>query len=224
MLLTQRKSGTHLAGAWEFPGGKVEPDEDPRDALVRELRGGARRRPPRSGDIVEVTFHRYPAKNVLLLFYEARLAPGSAEPRGARRRRRALGRGRASSSDELFPPADVAVLAKVRAMLGRAGVARQAREAGRGEKAAMSWGGGSPRTSAATMSAVTGARRMPLRKCAVATTRPAISVGPSSGSSSRVYGAEARPARVTVAEARAGTRRTAPARRSRTTAAVAPRA
>src|ERR1700733_927209 len=38
VLLTQRKPGTHLAGAWEFPGGKVEAGEDPREALRRELR------------------------------------------------------------------------------------------------------------------------------------------------------------------------------------------
>ena len=37
-LLSQRPSGTHLAGAWEFPGGKVEPGEDPADTLVRELK------------------------------------------------------------------------------------------------------------------------------------------------------------------------------------------
>ena len=35
VLLTQRKTGTHLAGAWEFPGGKVEDGEDPREALRR---------------------------------------------------------------------------------------------------------------------------------------------------------------------------------------------
>ena len=36
VLLTQRKAGTHLAGAWELPGGKVRAGEDPRDALRRE--------------------------------------------------------------------------------------------------------------------------------------------------------------------------------------------
>ena len=38
VLLTQRIAGTHLAGTWEFPGGKCEPGEAPQDALRRELR------------------------------------------------------------------------------------------------------------------------------------------------------------------------------------------
>jgi len=38
VLLAQRPPGKHLAGMWEFPGGKLEPGESPRDALVRELR------------------------------------------------------------------------------------------------------------------------------------------------------------------------------------------
>jgi 8-oxo-dGTP diphosphatase len=117
VLLTQRKSGTHLAGAWEFPGGKVEPDEDPRDALVREL-GEELGVTAEVGDIVEVTFHRYPSKSVLLLFYEARLAAGSPAPQAidvaAVRWAEA-----AELQDELFPPADVAVLSKVRARLAR---------------------------------------------------------------------------------------------------------
>jgi 8-oxo-dGTP diphosphatase len=114
VFLTQRKTGTHLAGAWEFPGGKVEPGEDPRDALARELAeeiGVV----ASVGDIVEVTFHRYPGKDVLLLFYEARLPPGSPEPRALDVA--AVKWAEASDlRDELFPPADVAVLAKVRAM------------------------------------------------------------------------------------------------------------
>ena len=38
VLLTQRPPGKPDAGLWEFPGGKVEEDEAPEAALVRELR------------------------------------------------------------------------------------------------------------------------------------------------------------------------------------------
>jgi 8-oxo-dGTP diphosphatase len=37
-LLAQRPQGKPYSGYWEFPGGKIEASEDPRAALVRELR------------------------------------------------------------------------------------------------------------------------------------------------------------------------------------------
>jgi len=37
VLLAQRPPGKHLAGCWEFPGGKLEPGESAHDGLVREL-------------------------------------------------------------------------------------------------------------------------------------------------------------------------------------------
>jgi 8-oxo-dGTP diphosphatase len=38
ILVCQRKPGGRHPLKWEFPGGKVEPGENPRDAIVRELR------------------------------------------------------------------------------------------------------------------------------------------------------------------------------------------
>jgi len=37
VLLAQRPEGRSMAGMWEFPGGKVEADETPEAALIREL-------------------------------------------------------------------------------------------------------------------------------------------------------------------------------------------
>ena len=37
ILMTKRPEGKHLAGTWEFPGGKVREGETPEAALVREV-------------------------------------------------------------------------------------------------------------------------------------------------------------------------------------------
>jgi len=118
VLLSRRKKGTHLEGRWEFPGGKVEAGEDPRAGLARELEeelGIA----VDVGEILDVTFHRYEdaGKAVLLLFFEATRRPGSPEPRPLDV---AEVRWAEASSlvPEAFPPADVAILDKVRARLG----------------------------------------------------------------------------------------------------------
>jgi 8-oxo-dGTP diphosphatase len=116
-LITQRKKGAHLAGLWELPGGKVEPGEDPRDALARELREELGIE-ANVGDILDVTFHRYDdaGKTVLLLFFLATRLPGSPAPRALDVA--ALEWTDASGLDPArFPPADVPVLAKIRALL-----------------------------------------------------------------------------------------------------------
>lgn len=37
-LCAKRPTGKALAGFWEFPGGKLEPGENPEDALIREIK------------------------------------------------------------------------------------------------------------------------------------------------------------------------------------------
>ena len=120
VLLSRRKKGSHLAGLWEFPGGKAEAGEDPRAALRRELREELGIE-TRVGEIVDVTFHRYDDadKAVLLLFFEAFREEGSPEPTAIDVAEVAW-RGLEGLTPEEFPPADVAVLTKVRALLSRA--------------------------------------------------------------------------------------------------------
>jgi 8-oxo-dGTP diphosphatase len=38
VLIAERPAGKHMAGRWEFPGGKIEPGESEQQALARELR------------------------------------------------------------------------------------------------------------------------------------------------------------------------------------------
>lgn len=76
ILLTRRMKGAHLAGMWEFPGGKVEPGEDPEATVVRECREECAIE-VEVVDIVEVAHHAYEDKVVLLLFYECRFASAS---------------------------------------------------------------------------------------------------------------------------------------------------
>jgi 8-oxo-dGTP diphosphatase len=38
VLIARRRPGDRFGGVWEFPGGKVEPGEAPRDGLRREIR------------------------------------------------------------------------------------------------------------------------------------------------------------------------------------------
>lgn len=112
VLLTQRAEGTHLEGLWEFPGGKLEPGESPEEALVRECREECGIEIAVT-NILEVTFHRYPDKDVLLLFYRCSIVSGEV-------RHLQVNAHAWVAPDELdrydFPPADAGVLARIRAL------------------------------------------------------------------------------------------------------------
>ena len=67
-LLTLRPDGTHLAGHWEFPGGKCHSHESHAEALRRELHEELDILAT-VGDVVYRVTHRYADRVVQLHFY-----------------------------------------------------------------------------------------------------------------------------------------------------------
>jgi len=79
VLIAQRPEGKHMAGWWEFPGGKVSPGESDADALVRELREELGIESCALREITTMS-HEYPDRIVDLVLWQASLVAG--EPRG----------------------------------------------------------------------------------------------------------------------------------------------
>lgn len=82
VLMAQRPVGKALAGLWEFPGGKVEPEERPEETLIRELAeelGIAVKEPC----LAPLTFasHAYPDFHLLMPLYICRRWEGIPQPR-----------------------------------------------------------------------------------------------------------------------------------------------
>ena len=78
ILVTRRPQGVHLAGHWEFPGGKCDPGESLHACMIRELREelgvGAI-----VGDEILVTTHEYADRRVELHFLRCRVS-GTPSP------------------------------------------------------------------------------------------------------------------------------------------------
>jgi 8-oxo-dGTP diphosphatase len=107
-LITRRREGTHLAGLWEFPGGKRRASESLDACLRRELEeelGG----PFEVGERVETVRWEYPEKTVVIHFYRCQAA-GTIEPKEGQ----ALAWvGPERFSKYRFPDADAALIARL---------------------------------------------------------------------------------------------------------------
>ncbi len=76
VLITRRLEASRHGGLWEFPGGKLDPNETPQEGLRRELREEIGI-DSEIGDIFEVVYYRYPQGPVLVLAYECRHVGGA---------------------------------------------------------------------------------------------------------------------------------------------------
>jgi 8-oxo-dGTP diphosphatase len=83
LLVSERAPGTHLAGFWEFPGGKCEPGETHEQCLRRELLEELGVEAHIGAEILTVE-HAYPDRVVRLHFRRCRI---EGEPRPMLRQR-----------------------------------------------------------------------------------------------------------------------------------------
>lgn len=109
LLITRRPPGTHLAGLWEFPGGKVESGETWEAALRRELQEEL------AIDVTPVDLfcevvHRYPSKTVQLRFFVCEWTSGEPQAIGCSEFRWVT---RETLDNHEFPPADREILTRL---------------------------------------------------------------------------------------------------------------
>ncbi len=82
VLLAQRPEGKSMAGLWEFPGGKIEPNETPEAALIRELEEELGISTWQSC-LAPLTFasHSYDSFHLLMPLFACRKWEGTPQPR-----------------------------------------------------------------------------------------------------------------------------------------------
>ncbi len=115
ILLARRPEGKHMAGLWEFPGGKVHPGETPEAALVRELQEELGI-DTRHSCLAPFTFasHGYETFQLLMPLYLCRVWQGTP----VAREHSALAWVRpARLGDYPMPPADLPLVAMLRDFL-----------------------------------------------------------------------------------------------------------
>jgi 8-oxo-dGTP diphosphatase len=115
VLLARRPEGKHMAGLWEFPGGKVHEGETPEHALIRELKEELGISVAESC-LAPLSFasHRYESFHLLMPLYVCRVWKGTVTAREGQElawaRPQELGRF-------AMPPADTPLVAQLRDLL-----------------------------------------------------------------------------------------------------------
>ena len=108
VLLADRPAGKHMAGWWEFPGGKVADGESDREALVRELREELGIEVRAEAEIMALT-HDYPDRVVEIALWRAVVISGVPQGLDGQQLRwvdaYALGEQRLLEADRPFIPA-----------------------------------------------------------------------------------------------------------------------
>ncbi len=115
VLLTRRPAGKHLAGLWEFPGGKVVDGETPEGALIRELAEELGLQVS-EGCLAPLNFasHGYDDFHLLMPLYICRVWSGNAMPREGQEIRWVRP---ADMGGLAMPPADVSLVTALRDLL-----------------------------------------------------------------------------------------------------------
>jgi 8-oxo-dGTP diphosphatase len=75
VLITKRLETSRHGGLWEFPGGKLDPNESPQEGLRREIREELDI-DIEVETILEVVYYRYPQGTVLILAYNCKHLSG----------------------------------------------------------------------------------------------------------------------------------------------------
>ncbi|SCW68625.1 8-oxo-dGTP diphosphatase [Ruminococcaceae bacterium YRB3002] len=114
IFATQRGYGAFKDG-WEFPGGKMEPGETARDALVREIREELNANIV-VGDLLMTVEHDYPEFHLSMDCFWAELAEGSDLVLLEHEASKWLSVNELDSVEWL--PADVRVVEEIRKVLG----------------------------------------------------------------------------------------------------------
>lgn len=78
ILIAQREAGSHMGLLWEFPGGKLEPDETPEECIVREIKEELDME-IEVLDIYKAVKFKYEEKDIMLLCYLCKLLKGEGK-------------------------------------------------------------------------------------------------------------------------------------------------